>query len=61
MSALNPRNSRLRASTFDPADLAELASNRPRRLLLPRELSDDEFGLFRTAGKLREVKAGELV
>ena len=61
MNSVNPSNSRMRASTLDSADLAELASNRPRKLLLPRELSDAEFGLFRNAGKLRQVKAGDLI
>jgi diguanylate cyclase (GGDEF)-like protein len=61
MTSLNPGNPRMRMATLDSADMAALASNRPRKLLLPRELSDDEFGLFRTAGKLRQVNPGELI
>lgn len=51
----------MRSATLNPADLAELASTRPRPLLLPRELSDAEFGLFRRAGRERAIARGELI
>lgn len=53
--------SRVRNSTLNPADLLELASNRPRPLLLPRELSDAEFSMFRAAGHTRRANPGELI
>lgn len=61
MSPLGPVMSRMRTATLNPADLAEMASLRPRPLLLPRELSDAEFGLFRRAGRDRTVAKGELI
>lgn len=51
----------MRHPTINPAGIAELASMRPRPLLLPRELSDAEFALFRSAGKLHRIKAGEMI
>ena len=42
----------------NPADLAEVVLARPRTPLLPRELSEAEFGLFRQAGQRHEIAAG---
>lgn len=53
--------SRMRIASLNPSDLAELASSRPRPLLLPRELSDAEFALFRRAGSERTVAKGEMI
>jgi diguanylate cyclase (GGDEF)-like protein len=46
---------------MNPTDLAELASHRPRPLLLPRELSDEEFALFCASGSVRDVPQGSLI
>ncbi len=52
---------RARIDVLNPTDLAELASSRPRPLLLPRELSDQEFALFCASGTVREVQPGGVI
>lgn len=42
-------------------EIIELISQRPRALLLPRQLADTEFGVFTSIGKRREVAPRELI
>lgn len=49
---------RPRPPTLTAAELAERSSQRVRTPLLPRELSDAEFELFRHTGTRRELDAG---
>ncbi len=42
-------------------EIIELASQRPRALLLPRQLSDEEFAIFIGAGRRREVAPREVI
>lgn len=51
----------MRSSTSNSAELAELIRIRPRPLLLPRELSDEELTLFRSVGSARGLLAGESI
>lgn len=52
---------RPRRPTLSATELAERAAQRPRPLLLPRELSDAEFELFRAAGARRVLVDGERI
>ena len=60
MPANPPRtHSCMRAPTPNSADIADRVSLRPRPLLLPRELSDEELALFRLVGSPRQLAAGD--
>jgi len=53
--------SRVHNKIPQPSDVLELASSRPRALLLPRELSEPEFAMFRSAGTARSAHTGESI
>jgi diguanylate cyclase len=60
-SAFSPATVPMRTSALKSVDLAELIGNRPRPLLVPRELPDAEFALFQKAGTARRLQPGESI
>ena len=49
------------SASLSESDLMELVSARPRALLLPRQLSDEELAVFSSAGRRREVAPREVI
>ena len=49
------------SASLSESDLMELVSTRPRPLLLPRQLSDEELAVFGAAGRRRECEPREVI